>query len=313
MRANSLLLRTQRGWAKVDETDGNPLIIEGLIGHGTQPSEQESQRVGFARLATYAQEQQQKTIGIEPQSLADSPLHAYTVGDTVELDGEPIEVVSITGSRNDDGRVIWIPQLGSAFKTPEEQTSNAVKKMSEGTFRGDADEATPLDMISRKGNMAEPSRDPGTAFFRSEADFHVVSRGTSRLVWPDNFLVLGSNCTVRENTGFVEVPAGTWQVSTILRAALAGFNPNGYLNVYMLSYTAGGAIYFSSSEHRATWGSFDSGSTSALSATATSILPVPDGGAVSLQVGNFNAALGSEVEYEFSGHWIGPQTADFPA
>jgi hypothetical protein len=307
VRANRLLIRTTRGWAAVDNIDGNPLIIEGLVGHGTQPSDQECERVGLARLATYATEQQQVTVGIEPAGLADTPMHAYRVGDTVQLEGAAQRVASISGARDVDGLISWIPQLGAAFKTEEEQRDIAIKKMSEGTMRGDLDEATPIDALSRKGNPADPANDPGLPMARVQYETAITASGTVN-TWTDaDLFVQSGGFSLDANNLLVCPRAGAYDIHAIVDASASGVSFAGYFMIRLRTFRASGTFYDFSFEMRAEWQNLPGGPTAWTNASMPLIVPEV-GGKIGVTAANFNSG-GADAECELGVHYIGP--ADF--
>jgi hypothetical protein len=146
-RADKILAKSQFGWSEVSSaSSGNS--VEGVLGLGALQSQSEVDRWTQAQLDVYSAAQVQDDIEVEPVGLTDTPLIGFRTLDTVNVDGTPQIVASVSWQRDRVGRIKYTPHIGSRLAQHEERLRRAIESMVAGTFDGDSKLATPLDQIA---------------------------------------------------------------------------------------------------------------------------------------------------------------------
>lgn len=146
---NTLLVRWSGGWrevlnqASIDDKGRR----EARLDLGALQSAAEVDRVGHKQLEIYADRREAITAEIVPVDETQIPPIAFDVGDTVTVpdsDGNPVQerVMSITYAMDGD-RLTFAPELKDIRLQSAERWEQALKKKSDGTFRGDSKVATP--------------------------------------------------------------------------------------------------------------------------------------------------------------------------
>jgi len=156
MRVNSVLGLWNGGW--VAQSDAAAIAAagyraEGFLSIGSQQSETEALRICDAVLDVYATPRQSLDASFDPPSAAERPYVAFRPGDTVTVDSTPVKVQAMRVALTDDGPT-YEPRFGDPIPTEEERIATTLKKMSAGTFGGDAKIATPIDTVGRGGGGA---------------------------------------------------------------------------------------------------------------------------------------------------------------
>lgn len=145
MSTNVLLQLYKDGWREqtAPVIDDN-LRIEGLLGTGSL-EQAEARRVAIGQLDLYASPIESNTVAVEPAGIADTPWISHVPGQSVLLGAEDQLVESLTFTRDQDGHVDYVAELGTHHDTPEERSALATKKMSNGTLGGTSRVAQPID------------------------------------------------------------------------------------------------------------------------------------------------------------------------
>lgn len=160
---NALLVRWSGGWAEV--LDAASITARGrseaLLGLGAAQSIAEVERVAAAQLATYASPRTEVTADLIPIDETDTPYLAFRVGDSVTVpdwDGSATleRIVALTVAEDENGQVTYSPELKDLILTHQERLEQAMKKMADGTLRGNSAVATPAAFIP------VPKRHPGS-------------------------------------------------------------------------------------------------------------------------------------------------------
>lgn len=152
MQINALLVLWSGGWR--ERTDwaaiSGGMRVEALMGLGACQSGAEADRIADQQLALYSAARTEIVVGVEPVGEADTPYLAYLPGDTVTFQGGVERVTGVAVAEDDDGRVTFAPQLRANIFTEQERLDQAVKKMSNGTIRGDSQVATPAHLVNTR-------------------------------------------------------------------------------------------------------------------------------------------------------------------
>lgn len=161
----AFLTRWQGGWRLVDsEPSGRKKMA--LLGLGALPSEPEVDRVAGAELARKAHPRDAITAGFHPSTLDVTPYVAFRPGDIVtaptETGGPSQErVMGITVRKQSDGdNPEYALEIVDVIRQQWERDSTALKKLSDGTLRGDARPAQPVNTISTPGPNCCPPQPP---------------------------------------------------------------------------------------------------------------------------------------------------------
>jgi hypothetical protein len=151
--ANRVLSRWVGGWMQVDRTSQFGPIRGATLGVGAIDSAPEVVRVSQSQLQIFGDVRQQITIGILPEGVEDNTPYVglwKTTGDTVNIplsDGSLASerVLSMTVTEdNDNGRAIFTPTVKDIILQGDERADQAIKKMTNGTFRGASKAAQPV-------------------------------------------------------------------------------------------------------------------------------------------------------------------------
>lgn len=158
MQANALLVRYTLGW--LERTDPAAITADGrkeaLLGIGAIQSAAEANRIADQQLAVYADVRTAIAADLEPVGPADTPYLAFGVGDTItvdDYDGTPVEerVISMTVTEDEDGNLTYAPELKDVILGGQERFAQNLKKMADGTMRGDSKVATPVTSVPVDG------------------------------------------------------------------------------------------------------------------------------------------------------------------
>lgn len=178
MPANALLCRWSGGWHEVSD----PASIaahgraEALLELGAAQSIPEVETVARPQLAIYADPRLAIAVEIEPASATDTPYLGFGLGDRITAidpasgTGSPERVMAMTVSEDDDGHPTYAIELRDIILDAQERTAQAIKKMINGTMRGDSKVATPVAELSSVGatpNCCPPAAPPGWALASS--------------------------------------------------------------------------------------------------------------------------------------------------
>lgn len=160
---NALLIRWANGWREVVAPASVALHgrREALLGLGAVGSTGEVDRLGARQLATYADARTEITAEVHPASDGDRPYVAFAVGDTITvpaLDGGTAaeRVVALTVSVDENGTVGYAPELKDVLLEADERVEQAIKKMADGTLRGQSKIATPVGQPTTKPVPVRP-------------------------------------------------------------------------------------------------------------------------------------------------------------
>jgi hypothetical protein len=152
---NALLVRWHFGWAeRVDATSVSAHTrTEMTLGIGAARSLVEVYRIADGQLNVYRNPREQIDAGIQPVDDTDTPYLAYRVGDTVTVPDSTgasaaERVLSITVSEDDEtGRATFNPTFKDVILGQQERFGQAIKKMVNGTVRGDSKVAQPVSAV----------------------------------------------------------------------------------------------------------------------------------------------------------------------
>lgn len=154
-QANALLVRWNGGWHEVTlpasiSTHGRRVGLLSL----SVDSLQEAIRIAEKQLAIFGNQRGELSIGLEPANVddlldplttTDLPYWQFYVGDVL---GSPSQrVVQLSVKEDDDGNVTYAPVLNDVLMAAEERWEQAIKKMDDGTMRGDSKVATPINQL----------------------------------------------------------------------------------------------------------------------------------------------------------------------
>jgi hypothetical protein len=135
---------------------------EACLGLGAQQSEAEAIRIAHTQLDTFGEPRTQAAIDPRPMSPADTPWLAYRVGDYViapQWDGTDTDqrVLALGASVDDNGQLTFTADLHDRILGDRERAEQALKKMSNGTLRGNSKVATPAGMVGKRNIPPPPS------------------------------------------------------------------------------------------------------------------------------------------------------------
>ena len=167
MPTTALLVLYRGGWRAMDAVDPYRRI-EGLLAIGAIQHPHEADRIARSQLNLYEPDREEITIGVEPIGETDCPYLGYNVGDTIGVEHPSFtsfeRVVSLAVSEDTNGRIQFAPQLKDHIFTEDQRNDQAIKKMSNGTLRGDSKVATPaalIDLPKTGPTCCPPPLDPG--------------------------------------------------------------------------------------------------------------------------------------------------------
>lgn len=153
---NAFLVRWFGGWAEVrdDAAIAASGRTEALLGLGAVQSVAEVDRVARKQLAVYADVRTQIRAGLAPRDEADTPYLSFLVGDTVLVPDETgtatrERVIALTVAQDDaTGDITFAPELKDVLLSQAERAEQTLKKMADGTVRGDSKVATPASQVA---------------------------------------------------------------------------------------------------------------------------------------------------------------------
>lgn len=96
------------------------------------------------------------TLGIEPAS-GDAPYAVFDKGDTIDVEGDDLTVVSIAAQADEVGKIEWAVDVSSRAEIREQNLDRALKSKANGTVGGRALVSTP-QQIGVRGNERRPDR-----------------------------------------------------------------------------------------------------------------------------------------------------------
>lgn len=158
---NGALVRWPGGWHEV--TDASSISAngrsEGLLGLGVVQSIPELERVATGQLDVYANPRETIAVDLVPVTESDTPYLSFLVGDTVTVpdsagDDTTERVLALTVSEDENGAVFFVPELKDIILEERERVEQSLKKMTNGTMRGDSKVATPVSAIRTLGTPA---------------------------------------------------------------------------------------------------------------------------------------------------------------
>lgn len=204
---NALLVRWAGGWAEV--TDATSIASygrrEALLGLGAVQSLDEVTRIANGQLAIYGRPRTEISADMVPGT-AELPYRHFAVGDTItvpEIDGTTAleRVMALTVAEDENGVVTYVPELKDVLLQRDERWEQNLKKMADGTFRGQSAVATPT---SAQRSGAVPAAGPGGAVVAGyEATYSapgvLLPRTSPQIVTP-------LDCTLSEIVTTVRVP-----------------------------------------------------------------------------------------------------------
>lgn len=149
--ATLLLVRYDGGYFEVSDAAAVAAWgrKEGFVQLGSVADVDEATRVATAILAFQKEPTVATTMGIEPTGTGDDPYADYTVGDSItapDVDGTPTtqRVVSLTVTEDADSEVGFVNELKSSFLVADEAFNRQLKKLLNGSMRGQTQAANPL-------------------------------------------------------------------------------------------------------------------------------------------------------------------------
>ncbi len=148
--ANYLLVRWKEGYVVVEDaaSQGQYGVKQALLTLSSVTDEDEAIRVGQATLGYSAAPRVAAVAGIEPTGSGDSPYVDWNVGDTIsapdETGGSSTQrVMAITVVEDDDGDATFTPELRDTLSVLEQRTQRWLKRLLNGSLRGQSDSASP--------------------------------------------------------------------------------------------------------------------------------------------------------------------------
>lgn len=148
---NAVLVRWAGGWHEVVDAASVTAYGRqgGLLSLGAVQSIQEVERIAVAQLEAYANPRASITLDMVPLNVTDRPYPGFLVGDTITVpdrDGTPVQerVIALTVSQDENAQVSYAPELGFPELAQSDRHEQALKKMSEGTLRGESKVAQPV-------------------------------------------------------------------------------------------------------------------------------------------------------------------------
>lgn len=151
----AFLVRWAGGWHEV--TDDTAVALHGrheaLLGLGALASVDEVERVARLQLDLFARSRVEIAAEVWPRHDDERPFVGYHVGDTIEVPGlsgalTRERVTAVTVAEDDDGVVTYAPELKDVLLTQAERLEQGLKKMADGTVRGQSSVAQPIGTIN---------------------------------------------------------------------------------------------------------------------------------------------------------------------
>lgn len=157
--STSMLTRWNGGWR--ESAISRPVRKEALLGLGAAQTAEESDRITSEQLGIYGDPRTAIRAEMEPIDESDTPYLAFRPSDTITapaIDGTPTpeRVIAMTVSEDSDGFLSYQPELKDLVLSVQERTEQAIKKMVNGTLRGDSKAATPVDPLVYQGQPTPP-------------------------------------------------------------------------------------------------------------------------------------------------------------
>lgn len=154
---NSLLVRWGGGWAEVRDDAAIAALgrrSEALLGLGAAQSIAEVNRIATRQLEIY----RDPRTAIKVSPIIAGPETVPRLGDRVtvpDMDGTPVleRVMARTFSEDEDGVITMAADVRDVLLSRAERWEQAIKKMSDGTIRGDSKVATPASQV----DLPDPS------------------------------------------------------------------------------------------------------------------------------------------------------------
>lgn len=152
MATNAFLIRYANGWHEAT----SPTSItahgrrEGFLSLGAIAAIREAEAIAAQHFAVFGDTRTQITATQDPIGDSETPyVHtAYVPGATVvvpDVNGSPTAepVKAITVTEDDDGNLLFSPELGDFILDAEQRFDVQVKKMTDGTLGGYSPQASP--------------------------------------------------------------------------------------------------------------------------------------------------------------------------
>ncbi len=163
--ATMLMVKWPGGWHMVDATPPGERPKMALLGLGYVPSVAELERIAAQQLVRYADVRTAIVVGVEPRSDTETPGLGVRVGDTVQvpdIDGDLVDarVLSVTVEPGDHGHLRYSVEIADVIATRYEADATALKKMVDGTLRGDSRPASPVSAITATPANCCPPQPP---------------------------------------------------------------------------------------------------------------------------------------------------------
>lgn len=122
---------------------------EAFLQLGAVSDRDQAERVANAVLAFQGDPRISTTLGIEPTGVGDEPYVDFAVGDEItapdETGGSSLQrVMSLTVAEDENGDVSFANELKANFLIPEEAFNRQLKKLLNGSIRGQTQAANPL-------------------------------------------------------------------------------------------------------------------------------------------------------------------------
>lgn len=122
---------------------------EGFVQLGSVSDHDEAERIATAILGFQNAPRVATTLGVEPVGVGDAPYADYAVGDTISAPdvGGALgtqRVMSLTVAEDADGDVTFANELKATFLVQEEAFDRQLKKLLNGSMRGQTLAANPL-------------------------------------------------------------------------------------------------------------------------------------------------------------------------
>lgn len=148
--ANYLLVRWQGGYIVVEDAVSQAAhgVKQALLTLSNITDEDEASRIGQATLGFTAYPRVAAAAGIEPTGVGDDPFTDWDLGDTLLAPDETgvtsaQRVVSITVVEDDNGEATFAPELRDTLTVQEERLDRWLKRLVNGSLRGQSNSAAP--------------------------------------------------------------------------------------------------------------------------------------------------------------------------
>jgi hypothetical protein len=204
--ATRLLVLWADGWLVVDDTPDGQRPKAAQVDIGYARSVEEATTAAQAMLDLYRGERAAVVAGWEPHGDGDLPYVDAVIGDTVivpDRDGTPVSkrLVGLTVAEDDNGRIIFAPELGDVFLSPAERHEVALSRAVPGMMAGSSRVPSPVSeralpapqssVASGAGGEVYGFSMPGDLF---PIDFDEIQfRGPRRVSWVTGRLVEASS------------------------------------------------------------------------------------------------------------------------